>query len=248
MPLSSAPSVSTGFASSVIFDLDGTLVDPAGAITGGIAAALAAHRVPVPSQQVLDSMVGPPLLTSLKALPGVTQENVASIMDHYRSSYLNSGMAASKVYPGIRELLQTLGEFGVARAVATSKPEPLAHRLLEVQGLAGLIDSVHGSHPDETVPHSGKTEIVAAALSAVGADGVDEHQRRDRVVMVGDRIFDVAGAHAHGLRCIGVTWGYAPDGELEAAGADHLAADAAQLADLLQQLLGLSSSLRSALA
>lgn len=55
----------------VIFDLDGTLVDPAGGITGGIAAALREIGFPVPGQPVLESMVGPKLSDSLEHIAGV---------------------------------------------------------------------------------------------------------------------------------------------------------------------------------
>ena len=63
--------------------------------------------------------------------------------------------------------------------------------------------------PASTAP-LGKTEIVAAALSDL---------RTQHAVMVGDRAQDVAGAMANGLDCIGVSWGFAPDGELHEAGA-----------------------------
>ncbi len=63
---------------------------------------------------------------------------------------------------------------------------------------------------------SGKAAIVAAALADLSTHhGVDTRH----AVMVGDRAQDVAGAAANGLDCIGVGWGFAPDGELDAAGA-----------------------------
>lgn len=217
----------------MLFDLDGTLVDPAGAITDGIAHALTVHGIEVPAQEVLDSFVGPPLATSLAALPGVTEALIPSIVEEYRQHYLAEGMQASRVYPGITELLSTLNAAGVVCAVATSKPTGLAERLLSIQGIREHFAAVHGSPEDESIPHAGKGPILGAALTAIGLDpavgAISEAAPDATVVMVGDRIFDVDGAAAHGLDCIGVRWGYAPVGELEAAGANPIVSTAEEL-------------------
>ncbi|WP_146341560.1 HAD hydrolase-like protein [Nesterenkonia sp. NBAIMH1] len=215
-------------APAVIFDLDGTLVDPAGAITGGISAALEAHNIRVPDEDRLRSFIGPPLATSLKALPGVTEELVPKLIEHYREGYMREGMAASEVYPGIRDLLSSLRGQGCALAVATSKPGPQAERLLDIQGLRGSVDAVAGSDPDESVPHTSKGPIIASALQQLGLSNTDASL--PGLVMVGDRKFDVEGAARHGIPCIGVTWGYALDGELEGEGAAALAHSAEDLA------------------
>ncbi|MDZ5078025.1 HAD hydrolase-like protein [Nesterenkonia sp. HG001] len=224
-------------AAVVLFDLDGTLVDPGGAITGGIAAALKAHGIPVPEPAVLDAMVGPPLAESLLSLPEVRESQLPGIVEHYRQEYLARGMAASTVYPGIRELLGELRAAGAALAVATSKPQPLAERLLEVQGLATAFDAISGSHPDESIPHSGKGPILAAALQALNLGAENLGPNPVPRAMVGDRVFDVEGAQAHGIPCIGVRWGYAPVGELEEAGAQIVVKDAAGLRTALDAVL-----------
>lgn len=222
---------------AVLFDLDGTLVDPAGAITLGIVHALNVHGIEIPDREVLDSFVGPPLATSLANLPGVTEALIPSIVEEYRQRYLAEGMAASRVYPGIEKLLGTLTAAGVVCAVATSKPTGLAERLLEIQGIREHFAAVHGSAEDESIPHAGKGPILGAALEAIGLDPaagpLAETAPEASVVMVGDRIFDVDGAADHGLRCIGVRWGYAPAGELEEAGAYPIVSTVEQLEDAL---------------
>ncbi len=222
---------------AVLFDLDGTLVDPAGAITSGISHALRVHGIEVPDQERLDSFVGPPLAASLASLPGVTEALIPSIVEEYRQQYLAEGMQASRVYPGIEELLSTLNAAGVTCAVATSKPTGLAERLLSIMGIREHFAAVHGSPEDESIPHAGKGPIVGAALAAIGlssaTSGTLESSSDARVVMVGDRIFDVDGAADHGLRCIGVNWGYAPEGELQQAGAAPLVDTADQLRQAL---------------
>jgi phosphoglycolate phosphatase len=211
----------------VIFDLDGTLVDPAGGITDGIAAALTELGLPVPEKSRMDAMIGPKLSHSLTEIAGVPAAQLEDAIRIYRAHYVTTGIAQSRLYPGIRGLLEDFVAAGRPIAVATQKPEGLARTVLAHHGIAGLFHSIRGSAADEaagpvtgslpegSVPE-GKAGIVAAALSDL-ADAAPA--AAGRAVMVGDRAQDVAGAAANGLDCIGVGWGFAPDGELHAAGA-----------------------------
>jgi phosphoglycolate phosphatase len=217
----------------VIFDLDGTLVDPAGGITGGIAAALSELGLPVPDASRMDAMVGPKLSHSLTQVAGVPAALLGEVIRIYRGHYASTGIAQSRLYPGIRALLEDFVAAGRPIAVATQKPEGLARTVLEHHGIAGLFHSIRGSAADEaatgpgaaSVPE-GKSGIVAAALSDLAAAAPE---MAGRAVMVGDRAQDVAGAAANGLDCIGVGWGFAPDGELHEAGAVEVVHDAAAL-------------------
>ncbi|MGJ3189927.1 HAD family hydrolase [Paenarthrobacter nitroguajacolicus] len=214
----------------VIFDLDGTLVDPAGGITGGISAALQEMGLPVPEQAVLNSMVGPKLSDSLLHLANVPAELVDETIDRYRRHYRESGIAQSKLYPGISDLLEFFAESGRPVAVATQKPQSIAQLVLEHHNIADFFVSIRGAADDESVganTTSGKVEIVGAALA-------DLHSQP--AVMVGDRHQDVAGAMANGLDCIGVTWGFAPDGELEEAGAVAVVGTALELRNKIEEL------------
>ncbi|WP_309074432.1 HAD hydrolase-like protein [Paenarthrobacter sp.] len=214
----------------VIFDLDGTLVDPAGGITGGISAALREMDLPVPEQAVLNSMVGPKLSDSLLHLANVPSELVDETIERYRSHYKETGIAQSKLYPGIFDLLEFFAETGRPVAVATQKPQSIARLVLEHHGIAKFFVSIRGAADDESLKAntaSGKVEIVAAALN-------DLHSQP--AVMVGDRHQDVAGALANGLDCIGVGWGFAPAGELEEAGAVAVVNTALELRTKIEEL------------
>ncbi|OUM42571.1 HAD hydrolase-like protein [Arthrobacter sedimenti] len=221
----------------ILFDLDGTLVDPAGAITGGISSALRSHGLPVPDDDALQAMVGPPLVHSLTALAGVPATRVPEVMSTYRAGYVSNGMAQSRPYPGVARCVEALAEGGAVVAVATQKPEWLAEELLEAQGLRHLFASVHGSPRDEAATVGGKEPIIRAALEHHGrhADGVVAGRVvAGRAVMVGDRRHDVEGALANGLACIGVAWGFAAPGELEDAGAAAVVQSAEELLEVLR--------------
>jgi phosphoglycolate phosphatase len=213
----------------VIFDLDGTLVDPAGGITDGIASALAELGLPVPGQDLLDAMIGPKLSDSLLNVAMVPAHMLEDVVRLYRQYYLATGIAQSRLYPGIREVLASFVAAGRPVAVATQKPEGLARIVLEHHGIAGLFKSIRGSSDNEAAADGpvGKTGIIAAALRDLSTH---------HAVMVGDRAQDVAGALANGLDCIGVAWGFAPDGELQDAGAFSIVDNAADLVAAVERL------------
>lgn len=213
----------------VIFDLDGTLVDPAGGITGGIAAALEASGLPVPEPELLAAMIGPKLSDSLLSVAMVPAEKLDGVIRLYRHHYLATGIAQSRLYPGIKEVLEAFAEAGRPIAVATQKPEGLANIVLQHHGIASLFQSIRGSADNESSTEGpvGKADIIANAL----ADLSTQH-----AVMIGDRAQDVAGAIANGLDCIGVRWGFAPAGELEVAGAVTVVDNSAGMVAAIERL------------
>ncbi|TLM87747.1 HAD hydrolase-like protein [Pseudarthrobacter sp. NamE5] len=214
----------------VIFDLDGTLVDPAGGITDGISHALRAFGLPVPDQDLLHAMIGPKLSDSLLNVAKVPADLLDDVIRLYREHYVSTGIAQSRIYPGVREVLGSFAAAGRPLAVATQKPQGLARTVLEHHGIDGLFHGIHGSADDESAVEGvplGKTGIIAATLKDLDTQ---------HAVMVGDRAQDVSGAIANGLDCIGVAWGFAPDGELEEAGAVAVVDTAEALAGLIGRM------------
>ena len=202
----------------VLFDLDGTLVDSSPGIFSSVRYAAGVLGLPAPTDAQLRAMVGPPLQDGLTAL-GVPAGDVPAAVAAYREHYAAGALLDVTVHDGIPGLLGALGREGAVLAVATSKPEAFAVRVLEHAGLLPAFASVHGATMDGAVRH--KDQVVAAALAA-HPDGRDP-------VLVGDRSHDVLGAAAHGLPCIGAGWGPAEDGELAAAGAAVIAATPADV-------------------
>lgn len=212
--------------SAVLLDLDGTLVDPAGAITSGIRHALLSAQIADPGEEKLLSLIGPPLTIGLATIDGVTPGIIDTLIASYRAQYAQSGMASSRTYPGVEALLTALREAGTTVLVATAKPTHIARALLEVQGLAPLLDGVFGNEDEGDGQSSSKTHILAAAIREHSLDPA-------RCVMVGDRLYDIEAAHENNMASIGVGWGFAAAGELAAAGAGAHAADLPELAGLL---------------
>ncbi len=198
----------------MLFDLDGTLVDSTPGIWSSVRVAAAALGLPDPTPERLRDMVGPPLQDGFALVLGVPADDVPRAVAAYRAHYTAGALLDVAVYAGVPDLLASLRAAGAVLAVATSKPEPFAVRLMAHAGLLRFFASVHGATFDGTVRH--KDQVVAAALAA--------HPDGERPVLVGDRAHDVLGAAAHGLPCIGAGWGPAPPGELAGAGAALVAA------------------------
>jgi len=209
----------------ILFDLDGTLTDSAPGITSSLARMFATLGEPVPAPAQLIEYVGPPLLDSLQSIGGMTAPEARHALEVYRADYAEHGAFDSAVFPGVRGLLERLHSAGIPLAIATSKPELQATRILEHFGLAQYFDVITGATEDES--RSAKADVVAEALRRLGERGV----ALDHTVMVGDRQYDVEGAGAHGLPTILVEWGYGSPAE--AAGAIAVVHSADQLSSLL---------------
>lgn len=197
----------------VIFDLDGTLTDSAEGIVTSFRHALTAIGADVPEGDLVSLCVGPPMhltLTDL-GLGDKADEAIAA----YRADYTARGWSMNKLYDGIDTLLNDLRTAGVRLAVATSKAEPTARRILEHFCLDQHFEVIAGASLDGL--RSTKSEVMAHALAQL-------QPLPDRVLMVGDRSHDVEGAAEHGIDTVVVGWGYGADDFLEAStAAAHVA-------------------------
>ncbi|MCU1675474.1 MAG: putative phosphatase [Frankiales bacterium] len=210
---------------TVLFDLDGTLTDPLDGIANSLAYALDKLGRPAVDRATVSRLIGPPYTEGYRTILGMTAAEAEETIAVYREYFTDRGLFENTVYDGIPQVLRSLRAAGVRCAVATSKPQVFAARILEHFGLAGEFAFIAGATLDGVRSH--KSDVVAHALSGLGdADPAG-------AVMVGDRSHDVLGAAAHGVACIGVLWGYGDEAELRDAGAVEVAASPADLAALL---------------
>lgn len=206
---------------TILFDLDGTLTDSAEGIINCGQLALKHFGLPIPSRQDMEFMVGPPLRDSFLKL-GVKEEDVETAIEIYRSRYVPTGMFENTPYPGIAAMLAALRDAGHELYVATSKPEGMATAILEKFCLAGYFDKIYGASLDGS--RDSKDKVIAYLLEELGPK---------EYIMVGDTHYDVEGAAAHGIKTIGVSWGYGKVEDMKAAGAVDIVNSPAQLLDKL---------------
>lgn len=192
--------------SPVLFDLDGTIVDSAADITASLAHMFTELGLDVPSDQVLRSYVGPPLLDSLRLTAGFDDAEAWEALNIYRDHY-GEHVLRSPVFPGIAGVLNRLHAAGIPIALATSKPESMAREVLDHAGLTRYFTEITGASDDEEL--STKADVVREALRRLQARGIDTQN----AVMVGDRGYDTLGAAANGVPTIMVEWGYGSPAE-----------------------------------
>ncbi len=208
----------------ILFDLDGTLTDPAEGITKSVQFALSRQGIREADLRKLEPFIGPPLRDSFMEFYHFTQEQAAMAVADYRKRFAPVGIFENKIYPGVADMLKHLKAAGIRLAVASSKPEKFVIRILEHFQIDACFDVIVGSNMDGS--RSEKEEVVEEALRRLGA-------RKGRGAMVGDRKFDIQGGKRYGLTTVGVSFGYAGKGELEAAGADYIAKSVGDLEKFL---------------
>ncbi|WP_441790765.1 HAD hydrolase-like protein [Leifsonia sp. YAF41] len=211
--------------SAILFDLDGTITDSAPAITSSLAHTFELLGRPVPPVSELLAYVGPPLLAAFREYAGMTATEADEALVVYREHYSGEASLDTAIYPGIAGLLERIHAAGIPLALATSKPELNAVKILNHFDLAKYFTVIVGASEDEV--RSAKADIVKEALVRLADAGAD----LSAPVMVGDRSYDAEGAAANNVPAILVEWGYGSPAEAAAATAVVHSTD--QLAKLL---------------
>lgn len=199
----------------ILFDLDGTLTDPAEGITNSVAYSLKKFGIDIEDKSTLNKFIGPPLLDSFMEFYGFSEEKAQTAIDYYREYFRSTGIYENRVYGGVEEMLEKLKKGGREIILATSKPEPFAKEILRHFCLEKYFLFAAGSNFDGT--RCAKAEVIEYALESVGIED------KSAAVMIGDRKHDIIGAQKTGLDSIGVLFGYGSRAELEAAGATYIA-------------------------
>ena len=207
---------------SILFDLDGTLTDSGEGIINCASLALRHFGLPVPDREAMRVFVGPPLRDMFFKF-GVPADRLDEAVEVYRSRYIPIGKFENTPYPGIHDLLAQLKKEGHKLYVATSKPEQMSMDILNKFELTPYFDLLAGATLDGS--RDTKADVIAYLLKQIGPQA--------ETLMIGDTVYDVVGANAHGIPTIGVSWGYGSVPEMENAGAKAIAHTMDELHDLI---------------
>ena len=200
---------------TILFDLDGTLTDPAEGITKAVEAALNHYGITVADRAALHKFIGPPLDESFPEFYGFDAARTAEATEVFRAYFDRQGWRENIPYPGVEDMLRDLRAAGKRLLVATSKPEVFALRIMEHFGLAQYFDHICGA-PLDNQEGAKKPADIRGALRRAGVEDLST------AVMVGDRRHDIDGARQAGLEAVGVLWGYGDLQELEASHPVHI--------------------------
>ena len=210
----------------LLFDLDGTLTDPKIGITTCVQYALYSFGIEEPNLDKLEPFIGPPLRDSFMEFYGFTAEQAEEAVAKYRERFQDTGLFENEVYDGIPEMLKTLQSKGYFLAVASSKPQVYVERILEHFDLASYFEFVGGADLEET--RVGKGDVIQYVLDTCGLS-----DKKEKILMIGDREHDVLGAREQGLECVGVLFGYGDRKEMEDCHAAYIAESINELRKML---------------
>lgn len=210
---------------TVLFDLDGTLLNTLDDLADAVNATLSTHGYPVRTIEEIRRFVGNGIrsLVSLSLPCGEETPNFEEILADFRTYYASHAEVKTAPYAGMRELLLRLREAGVRVAVVSNKFEAAVEALCR-RYFDDLVEVAIGDRPDRA--RKPAPDGVFAALAALGAS-------REDAVLVGDAETDVATARAAGIPCIAVLWGFRDRDRLTGAGATCFAETVGELEKML---------------
>ena len=209
---------------NLLFDLDGTLTNSAEGITKCVQYGLHSLKIEEPDLKKLEVFIGPPLRASFMKYYGLTQAQAEAGVAAYRERFEKLGWKENEAYPGMVELLQYLASRHYRTGICTGKPEYFAVPIAELFGFTPYLETITGSTLDGRMDD--KAQVVKLALDRWQ---ITSQEDKSRTLLVGDRREDVLAAHANGIACLGVGYGFGSRQELEEVGADGFVATVADL-------------------
>lgn len=190
----------------IIFDLDGTLSNSGEGITKSVQYALEKMGIIEENLDDLRHFVGPPMKEEMMRSYHFTEEQAAKAVRIYRERYTPIGIYETSLYNGVDELLKQIKKSGKVIALATSKPQAMAEEVLKYLKIDTYFDFVMGA--DMIGGKQSKEEVLNALFDIL------PEKDRTKMLMVGDTKYDVAGAKAVYIDCIGVSYGYGDKQEM----------------------------------
>lgn len=201
---------------AVLFDFDGTVADTGEGVFLCIRNAIDKFGLRQPTEAEIKKFIGPPMVVSYHNLyPQLSDEEVKKLLMTFREDYVKDGLYKYRLYDGMTELLKRLKMDGIKTAVASSKPQKELERIIKYSGIDKYFDCIVGA--DINYKDSDKATIIGDALKKLKVSD------KARAIMIGDRKYDIVGAHKAGIACIGVLYGYGSREEFEEYKADGIA-------------------------
>jgi phosphoglycolate phosphatase len=205
-----------------LFDLDGTLIDHFGAIHRTYVHTLEQMGLPAPTLAQVRAAVGGGIQNSLaKFLP---PERLGEGLNIYRTFWDRTLLDGVELMPGARELLEQLAARGAVLGVITNKLGSSSRLICDHLGITPLLQAVVGAQ--DTAWLKPAPEFTRHVLALMGA-------RPEETLLIGDSPFDIEAAHAGGFPAWCVTTGTHSRAELEAAGADRIFANFAEMSQVI---------------
>lgn len=214
----------------ILFDVDGTLVDSQRMICAAMRQAYDDHGMACPPEAQVRAIIGLSLENAFRRLAAGADHPIDSLATRYKAAFFalrEAGTHASPLYPGAREAIDSLARRSdLLLGITTGKSRRGVAAMIEQHALGDVFATIQTADTSPSKPHPG---MVLEAMHETGIDA-------ENTVVIGDTAFDVQMARAAGAAAIGVSWGYHPAADLNAAGAHAVLDDFAALAPALAAL------------
>ncbi len=194
---------------TIVFDMDGTLIDSSEGVTKCVNHALKHFNKEVEDITKLNCCIGPPLIYSFTTFFGMTEEEAKEGIRLYRERYEPVGVFECKLFDGVENCLKELHRRGYRITLGSSKPEEMCKKILDHFNLTGYFDEVAGATKDGRIDT--KEEVLRELIRREGGNVSD-------MVLIGDTIYDVEGAASVGMDTIAVSFGFGKMDEMKKAG------------------------------
>lgn len=217
-----------GKRNTVIFDLDGTLLDTLDDLRDSVNHVLAGQGMQERSLKEIRTFVGNGVgkLMERAVEPGTSKELEARMLEEFRRYYTEHSLDKTKPYDGVRELLEGLKEKGCKLAVVSNKLDGAVKGLCD-HFFKGLLDIAMGEHGG--IEKKPSPDMVNQVLCKLGVS-------RGDAVYVGDSEVDIATAGNAGMPLIMVEWGFRDREEMKRLGAEHFAKEAGDILSILDTI------------
>lgn len=188
----------------LIFDLDGTLIDSKLDLAHSVNASRAHLGLAAIPNELVYSYVGEgaPVLIKRSLGPDASAEDNARALEFFLQYYQAHQLDNTVLYPGVKEALDRLKDYGATLAVLTNKPVKISHEIVSGLGLAGHFQCVYGGNSFEfKKPHPIGIHTIVN----------DTGLLPKHTVMVGDSGVDIQTARNAGVQSCGVSYGFQPE-------------------------------------
>lgn len=212
---------------SVVFDLDGTLLDTLGDLRDSVNFALQKNNLPKRTTDEIRSFVGNGirLLIELSVPQNTPIEVTDQCFADFKEYYKDHSAILTKPYDGVIALMQTLKEKGIKIAVVSNKAD-FAVKTLMADYFSGLYDCAYGERAG--IPRKPEPDAVFAAIDEMGASAAE-------AIYIGDSEVDVETSKNAGLPCIAVTWGFRNKKVLEELLPEYIVDSPQQILNIIER-------------
>ena len=191
----------------IAYDMDGTLIDSSSDILSSLKIVL--ERFGYENITLKPELVGPSIKTIIRTVgPGISEDNLQTIVLGFRKIYDNSGFNETNLYPGLKDLLIKSKNKGYPQFIVTNKPRIATLKIVKKLKIESFFEKIYT--PDMNHGWYAKSELLELLIkeNAFGLNGI----------MIGDKAGDIIAAHKVNITPIAVNWGYGDYDELKNAG------------------------------